>query len=168
MVLRSQKQVLGYGTGMERVWNGVYGVERNGHQTENLHDSELKRQAPRHDPPFAPHDHCPVKRHSLNKFATLQQPRGFWHESRVCMGHIHEYNINSYHRRISNKETQVTILITAVPIIVVILIVLMIIHILLVKILIIAMLNTSNSHKNRSSRCSSNNNNDDNSNKHNR
>ena len=68
---RSQKEVRvwkGHGAGMER------GMERNGHQSENLLESEVKGQAPRHDPLRVAHDHCPTNRHRLNRFTTAQQP----------------------------------------------------------------------------------------------
>ena len=59
----------------EAVWGMERGMERNGHQSENLLESELERQAPRHDPLLVPHDHGPTKRHRLNRVPTFQQPR---------------------------------------------------------------------------------------------
>ena len=73
------------------------GMERNDHQSENLLESEPKRPAPRHDPCRMPHDHCPTKRHRLNKFSTFSNLDDWKHESCACISDIHICDIIKKH-----------------------------------------------------------------------
>ena len=78
----------GYGMGMER------GMERTGHQTENLLESVPEGQAPRHDLLRVPHENCPTKRHRLNKSRPFSNLDDWEQESRVWIGDIHIYIYN--------------------------------------------------------------------------
>ena len=72
---------------MERVWNGVWNAVVT--KSENLLESEIKRQAPRHDPLRVPPEHCPTKLHRLNKPRRFSNLDDWEHETRVWVGDLH-------------------------------------------------------------------------------
>ena len=84
MGLCSQKVV----RGMERA--GMEQGMETGHRTGNLLGSELKGQAPRHDPL---REHCPTKLHSLNKSRPFSRLDDSGHESHAWIRDIHIYII---------------------------------------------------------------------------